>query len=406
EDDGIRFRGRYNQNQEDILNLENYEGTNENGITVKKLCMFKDEENDLKTTRIFYHNDKLKIENNAKVLLLVGELEVGKASLVNIMVNHIFGLDSGECKYRIRVVCDPDKNNQPDLLTIYCFPKHKSMIYDNSYALITGDNLYSASENHLHKKMLLLKDFLKKNNGVNELHAICFVVKSDLAQTDYLKYAFESIFSMFGYDIKHNIFVLTTFVNPIDEPPVLKALDELKLHYDTLFRFDHRIIKESGCVLNEHGKQNISDNLTGIFKRINEKKPCDLNLTNVVVQERNRLNTIIEQLQNKIKTGINTMSELQRKKTEAPNPASLNEVKAELKYLEELVFHKIDEAKRVFKNLNQLSVSKTNLQTRNGIIENLIKYEKNNKEVNFEDRIGTLQKIKDRNEYMENLLKA
>ena len=67
---------------------------------------------------------------------------------------------------------------------------------------------------------------LKGHDGLDKLHAIGFVTQAPLARlTPTLKYISDSILSVFGKDIKDNIFVMSTFAD-VAEPPVMGAVRE------------------------------------------------------------------------------------------------------------------------------------------------------------------------------------
>ncbi len=156
--------------------------------------------------------------------------------------------------------------------------------------------------------------------GIDHIDAICFLAQASIPRlTHTQRYVFDRILSMFGKDIQKNISVLFTFADG-NEPQALSSLREAGiLDRDGMcFKFNNSALFVDNS---EHdGDENFGrmfwsmgiKNFEKFFKSLNEMESRSLLLTKEVLQERAGLEVRVSGLQEKINSGINTLSRLQQ----------------------------------------------------------------------------------------------
>lgn len=164
------------------------------------------------------------------------------------------------------------------------------------------------------------------------LHGIGFVVKaSDARLTPMQLYVFNSILRIFGKDVKENIFVLMTFCDA-EKPVVLSALKEAGIPYHGKeFKFNNSALFAEKDVKKEEDKDDSDEDdddidgscfnssffklgmksFTKFFKRFEKAEARSLQLTKEVLEERKRLEVLIQDLRGQIVAGIGKIRELQ-----------------------------------------------------------------------------------------------
>ena len=158
------------------------------------------------------------------------------------------------------------------------------------------------------------------DQGISSLDAVCFVTQAPLARlTPPQKYIFDAILSIFGHDIKNNIFVLITFADG-NEPPVKAALKAAKVPFERAFIFNNSALfvdtnkpeaSQFGQMFWKMGKESFRV----FFDELNKTETRSLQLTSEVLQTRKKLEATIQGLQPQIQEGLhqlNTIEEEQR----------------------------------------------------------------------------------------------
>ena len=177
-----------------------------------------------------------------KVLLLVGTQGQGKSTLINRMINHIFGVEYTN-KFRFQLVDEKET-------TTTCITKYT--IYNSKLNFIVsiidtpgfGDT--SGIEANEEKITKLRKLF--ESDTLVSIDAICFVANHNNNRlTEFERYNYKAIISLFAKDISANCFIMTTFCddvydenNEMSEPPVLNMFRELKIPFVMHFSFNNR----------------------------------------------------------------------------------------------------------------------------------------------------------------------
>ena len=305
------------------------------GLETRKLIM-KEEQKDVK-----HKVQKLSlgepISRPTKIILLVGATGTGKTTLINAMVNFIFRI---EFKDDFRLVLIDDDNapkrsqaeSQTDMITAYAFYHLPGMPFDFNYILIDtpgfGDTRGIARDREM---MSQLETFLKKDYGIDQVDGVGFVTPASATRlTQTQLYVYDGLSSMFGKDIKDNIYIMSTFADA-KQPPVLDALREANVLYSGFYKFNNSALYANNCYDSDADDSDSDDDdddddhssyismlfwemgyksLSNFFLKLGKTLPASLTLTKEVLEERRHLHTVISGLQNDIQLGLSKLSNL------------------------------------------------------------------------------------------------
>ncbi|XP_053571498.1 uncharacterized protein LOC128661244 [Bombina bombina] len=173
---------------------------------------------------------KENLYSSNKVILLVGATGTGKTTLINSMANYILGVN-WEDNFRFKLVNDvthlSQANSPTAAVTAYKMNYSSGFTIPFSLTLIDTPGFEDLGATEQNEKITeSIYNFFSSYNGIDHIDAVCFVVQSSLPQlTPTQRYIFNSIFSIFGKDIKDNILILTSFSDG-QRPPILEALKE------------------------------------------------------------------------------------------------------------------------------------------------------------------------------------
>lgn len=155
--------------------------------------------------------------------------------------------------------------------------------------------------------------------GISCLDAVCFVTQGPLGKlTTPQRYIFDQILSVFGQDIKSNIFVLITFADA-NEPPVRAALKAANVPYQKSFKFNNSALyaspenpeeAEMGNLFWKMGKENFKI----FFDELKTVESKSLLLTSEVLQLRKRIEATIQGLQQQIADGMNKLNTIKQER--------------------------------------------------------------------------------------------
>ena len=155
------------------------------------------------------------------------------------------------------------------------------------------------------------------DEGIDELHGIGFVTQSPLARlTPTHMYVFDTILSLFGKDLADNIFLMITFADGMPAP-VLDAVKAACVPNKTFFKFNNSALFASKSADDEFDKMfwNMgTKSFDEFFKQFLKAKPQSLQQTREVVQECDKLETIIQDLQPQVRAGLLKVDELQQER--------------------------------------------------------------------------------------------
>ena len=185
-----------------------------------------------------------------KVIMLLGETGAGKSTLINAMFNYLVGVDFHD-NFRLNLI-DQEKSEYGELqnptksqttyITSYTIHYREGFTIPFTLTIIDtpgfGDTDGIQRDEEITEQ---IGTFFKKkgSNGIDAIDAVGFVTQSFKPRlTPTQRYIFESILSLFGKDIKENIFMLLPFAD-IGTPLVLRALKEAEVPHQQYFKFNN-----------------------------------------------------------------------------------------------------------------------------------------------------------------------
>ena len=234
------------------------------------------------------------IGSPGKVLMLVGATGVGKTTMINAMVNYLFGVD-WEDDFRFKMIVEEAVKDQTrsvtQWITAYTIPAQEGSPVP--YTLTIIDTPGFGDTEGIERDKLIVKQvkelFSKKGpGGIDQLHGIGFVVQAPLARlTHTQKYTFDSILAIFGKDVEKNVFMMITFADG-QRPPVLEAVKAANVPHETYFKFNNSALyseDKTDFFDSIHWKMGTA-NMKEFFIHFARMTPTSILLTKVVLEER------------------------------------------------------------------------------------------------------------------------
>ncbi|XP_053569240.1 uncharacterized protein LOC128659694 [Bombina bombina] len=256
-----------------------------------------------------------------KVILLVGETGTGKTTLINGMANYILGVD-WEDNFRFKLVHEVTNHSQTSVVTAYQMNHEDG--YKIPYTLTLIDTPgFGDTRGIEHDKKITeaIYKFFTTDGNIDHIDAVCFVVQSSLAHTQ--KYILNSVFSIFGKDIKDNILILINFSDG-ERPPVLEAIKIENIPYSqdsngdpVHFKFNNSALfannQTSNMSFNKMFWDMGKDSMGTFFTSLNQMQTKSLKLTKEVLKERKELEVTLQALHPQIKSGLAQLEAIRQK---------------------------------------------------------------------------------------------
>ncbi|XP_076061991.1 uncharacterized protein LOC143037518 isoform X2 [Oratosquilla oratoria] len=291
-----------------------------NGLDILKLEMnedYKDTKNLVQKLSLGNWSDQPE-----KVILLMGATGSGKTTLINAMVNYIYGIDF-EDSFRFSVIDKetPERSqeqSQTDYITAYFFGYQPGMPKQRNYVIIdtpgTGDTRGITQDE---KMMGQLKTFLKGECGVDKVDFIGNVVSASTTKlTPTQQYLFDSMASMFGKDTEEYMFIMTTFADG-STPPIIDTLKKAKVVYQDMFMFNNCALFPSSNKATKSMKNMwdmSTESMDKLFQDLGSVSPVSMQLTRDVLGKRIELKESISTIHNVVHLGLEKLSHLEKKK--------------------------------------------------------------------------------------------
>ena len=272
------------------------------------------------TSRVDPHESDSEIETsmNERVLMLVGATGAGKSSLINGISNYIMGVRWSDT-FRFKVVTDENRasqaHSQTSKITVYSFQGSKL-----PYTLRVIDTPGFGDTRGINRDRSIVEQIKSlfsqgTSNSIDQIHGIGFVMQASAARlTPTQKYIFDSVLAVFGRDIISNIFILITFADN-QEPPVLSAIKEAEIPYQRNFSFNNSALyaNHADNGINEMFWNLGEKNFDLFFTELEKVEARSLQLTRETLNERQRLEAVIESLKLQIQVGLSKMNVLRQK---------------------------------------------------------------------------------------------
>lgn len=273
-----------------------------------------------------------------KVLMIVGATGAGKSTLINGMINYIFGV-RWEDKFRFKMIVENPVTQAKSVtqkITAYTLYHQEGSPVNFTLTIVDTPGFGDTQGLERDKRIISqIKDFFSLSppeGGVDHLDAIGFVTQASLARlTPTQRYIFDSILSLFGKNVGGNIFMLITFADG-SKPPVVDAIKAANIPYKKFFKFNNSAIYPCSEQRKQQAFDDSSDeddeggdfshmfwdmgmkSFENFFIRFKGVEAQSLQLTNEVLKERHRLETTINRLQPQINEGLAKIEELRREK--------------------------------------------------------------------------------------------
>uniref|UniRef100_A0A1I8J4Q8 Fibronectin type-III domain-containing protein n=1 Tax=Macrostomum lignano TaxID=282301 RepID=A0A1I8J4Q8_9PLAT len=262
-----------------------------------------------------------------KVIMIVGETGSGKTTLINSMVNYIFGVKY-EDPFRFRIITDPKEKklrtsqsmSQTQWVTSYTFHHRDGCQQPCSLTLVDTPGFGDTGGIMNDKKIVdRIREFFSSPGGIDHLDAVGFVVPSSVARlTPTQRYVFDSILSLFGKDIGDNIYMLITFADA-NVPPVLESLKEARISYNLHIKFNNSAVfaksqemDQMSQMFNKMFWDMGMNSFQGFFSHLMKITAKSLTLTKDVLSERQRLQTHLIAIKAEIDQGLSKLNQLER----------------------------------------------------------------------------------------------
>ena len=257
---------------------------------------------------------------NEKVLMLVGATGAGKTTLLNGIANYILGVRL-EDNFRFKIdTADTAVNqahSQTSWITAYTFyPMHGSplpypltVIDTPGFGDTRGVTRDKEIVDQIRTFFLVVKEY-----GIDHLNGVGIVLQAPSARlTPTQQYIFESILGIFGKDISSKIVLMTTFTDN-QNPPVLSAVEEAKVAYGSIFKFNNSSLfaKPTSTGFSRLFWDLGMESFCEFFNKFGQSDSVSIYLTKEVLRERQHLEALLQGLQNKIATGLDKVSEISR----------------------------------------------------------------------------------------------
>ncbi|XP_063814161.1 uncharacterized protein LOC135054769 [Pseudophryne corroboree] len=269
--------------------------------------------------------ENLQIHN--KVILLVGATGSGKTTLINGMANYILGVEWKD-DFRFKLVHEvtgkSQAHSQTSLVTAYKM-NHESG-YQIPYSLTVIDTPGFGDTRGIEQDKKVTEDihaFFTADNGIDQIDAVCFVVQASLARlTHTQKYIFNTVFSIFGKDIRDNILILINFSDGA-KPPVLEAIKDADIPCPVDSKGDPVHYKFNNSALfacNQASNMSFDEmfwmmgeqSMRTFFSYLSKIETKSLTLTKEVLMERKQLEITVQALQPQITAGLMKLDEIRR----------------------------------------------------------------------------------------------
>ena len=270
-----------------------------------------------------------------KVIMILGATGAGKTTMINSIANYILGVHwEDDFRFKLLMEAEDDKKSQAHSQTrwITAYTFHKMEGSTIPYTLTIVDTPGFGDTEGLERDRVIasqIKEFfsLPGENGIDHLDGIGFVTQAALARlTPTQQYIFDSILSTFGKDVASNIFMMITFADG-NKPPVVDAIKSAEIPFCKYFKFNNSSLFNRSVDEDKDDEEESDEDdedfgemfwkmgfisLQKFFTTFATVEPKSLQLTKEVLEERQRLETIIQGLQQKIITGLSKIDELRQ----------------------------------------------------------------------------------------------
>ena len=257
-----------------------------------------------------------------KVLLIIGETGTGKSTLINGMVNYLFGVQYTD-DFRLKLIHESPEQRARSVtkwVTSYTFIRREGFRFPYNLTIIDTPGFGDTEGIEQDRQLITqIKTFFLMNransgeHGIDHLDGIGFVVKSNLTRlTNHQEYVFNEITSLFAQDMKKTFFLLMTFFDG-GKLLALDTVKEAKMDFiNETFKFNNSALYNKTFPTSELFWNIGIENFSKFFKILEATTPVSLSLTQEVIEQREHLEVVICSLQEQIKIGMANVDNLIR----------------------------------------------------------------------------------------------
>ena len=278
-----------------------------------------------------------------KTIILVGATGAGKSTLLDSLMNYILGVEWKD-GHRMKIInlTKEEKErhktgqeaSQTEWVTAYAIPTDgiPRMSYD--LCVIDTPGFGDISGVQRDQQIVSQIEYLFKNpqlHGVDSIDGICFLIQAPMIRlTATQRYIFDQILSLFGNDVKKNIFVMATFAD-LNRPPVINSLKKAGVPYMKYFKFNNSAFcstqEKQGEEESSSGSEEESDTEMSLhywnigmtsfqkfFLALEHVEPQSLTLTRSVLTQREKLRCDLQYIETKVKESTQKMTRLKQER--------------------------------------------------------------------------------------------
>ena len=358
--------------------------------------------NPISGTKLLENKGKLKIyqypnerlndseESSSINILLVGETDSGKTSLLNSFINVLMDIQiTDDFRYKLS-----QDTKETDSINIYNIKPH-----GNIPAIKIIDSPGFGSSKGIDEDIKFrdkLANTLK--NSISHINAICLVIKSSTARLTVNQiYIFSMVLDLFGKDVQENFFFMLTFCDGA-KPQVVSALESKESGFNEIisqikgnwfYKFNNSAFF-SDDIENEFVQVfwKISKNSFHEFlKKSTQTQRKSLSQTNEVLKIRQSLENDAKNISNKLKKGLDLMKLIKQN-------LSMNENKKEFINITKDCLNIQEQIRNSVNKLKNIALSYNNYAKYKEMIELLIMIEKEEKRQYWTERVKQYEDTK------------
>ncbi|CAG0878587.1 unnamed protein product [Darwinula stevensoni] len=273
--------------------------------------------------------ERVREDIEEKVLMLVGATGAGKTTMINGIVNYVYGVEWDD-DFRFKLITErktqetteASARSQTKHVTAYTLHWQTGFQVPYSLTIIDTPGFGDTEGLDLDRGMLTKVGLRRevhsffaacKRYGLDSLNGVGLVLPASVSRlTGAQTYIFGSVMELFGKDVGDKFYVLVSFADG-QRPKVLNTLKAAKIPHDKSYRFNNSALFSANTIDEgfqfmfwDMGTKSYSTFLD-VFK---SSDPVPLKKTMDVLEDRQRLQDIMQRLESEIRRGLTKLEEL------------------------------------------------------------------------------------------------
>ena len=356
------------------------------------------------------------------VVMVVGATGAGKSTWINGMANYVLGVKWKD-PFRFKLVNDgtgSEAHSKTKEIIAYTIYRQEGSPFPNTLTIIDTPG-FGNTEGMKRDQITVeqVREFLSMGGveGIDCLHAIGLVTQASMVRlTCTQKYIFDSILSIFGNDVKHNILLMTTFADN-RKPAVLDVAKAADIPYTKFFKFNNSALfseppdaqfgYEDGGPSDALYWKLCMDSFDKFAKYLVTMQAQILTLTREVLEERQQLEIVLQSLQVQMKLWVRKIGELKQEERcmeeNVNNPrvhAMVANIQAKIRSTYDETVGLVVQAQQTLQRLDEIALKPLNPLSQVEYIDLLIQCEKEEGKDGYQERIQYLNEVRGRAELL------